>query len=71
MIVVVTCWDYPRDRYGVPTSNVEEEYVSHGVNYPTMENICLPCEKMSYYKERKHVEFDHSINEWVLVEKQK
>jgi hypothetical protein len=68
MIVVITCWDTPRNSRGEPTGEKPIQYVSHGVDYDTDRNVCLPCEPISRFLQLygKNMFFATDIGEWVM-----
>lgn len=65
MIIVSLYEDYDVNNYGRPLHNSPKIlWVSHGINYDTLQTIGLPTERWSEFK--KHCWFYSAIGEWVI-----
>lgn len=65
MIIVRLHEDFDVDFLGRKlTQSPKILWVDHGIDYDTLENVCLPAEKWSDFK--KHCVHFKSIGEWVV-----
>ena len=61
MIILITC--YEPDKAGKMV-----EVVSHGVNWDTGRNVCLPCETLNYYIQELNVIWCANECSWMLAQ---
>lgn len=64
-IILITEMYQPTDKLGY-LKGKKELYVSHGICEETLNNVILPFEPLTFFRDKI---YDKNINEWVLEDK--